>query len=337
MAWKTTDSIRGNKGDKGDPGSIASASAESVDATAGAAVVMTGNDAVKHAHFLVPRGLPGVNAVPTAEAVGTYLAAPDSPSRPGFESGLAVILGEEGSAPLSQLDTRYPVFRLWDAVEEEYPAPIDGALNVFIGPVDPGVLAPAGSRWLRSDAVNVATVAAAVLDPTSPLNTAVQIASRPDSMFIAAADMAAVGTVVPTAASIGGAAPFLSGWLYGTASNGRAQGLIRTPKGWNSARVSVLFSHDVAAPTGAIRWELSLAEIAAGASFKNATPTRFGTGAVGAQYVVSSAALIESGGGVPVNPAGGIARLSITRRVDSAENTFANPVLLIGVTLERMS
>lgn len=48
--------------------------------------------------FKIPRGLPGVGATPAAEAVGTYLAAPDSPSRPGFEAGMAQVAADSGTA-----------------------------------------------------------------------------------------------------------------------------------------------------------------------------------------------------------------------------------------------
>lgn len=109
MAWVLVDNIRGNpgakgdKGDKGDrgdtgapgargdrgpqgvPGTISSASAESVSAESPAEVVMSGTVEVKHAHFKVPRGLPGVNAVENDTAVAAYVAAVDSDTRLALE------------------------------------------------------------------------------------------------------------------------------------------------------------------------------------------------------------------------------------------------------------
>lgn len=53
--------------------------------------------------FKIPRGLPGANAIPTAEAVGTYLGASDSPSRPGLEAGMAQVASDSASAFTSQV------------------------------------------------------------------------------------------------------------------------------------------------------------------------------------------------------------------------------------------
>lgn len=73
-------SFQGGKGDKGDTGTIAYATAETVPADQPADVVMVGSSANRGAAFKIPRGLPGVNAIPTDEAMATYLGAPDTAS-----------------------------------------------------------------------------------------------------------------------------------------------------------------------------------------------------------------------------------------------------------------
>lgn len=80
--------LKGPKGDPGAPGvpgTFASASAETVPADESAAVVMSGPETAKQVHFKVPRGLPGVNAVPADEAVAVYVGADDT------DSGAAVM------------------------------------------------------------------------------------------------------------------------------------------------------------------------------------------------------------------------------------------------------
>ena len=121
MPWEIIDNIRGARGpqglpgapgDKGDTGlrglagpigpagTIASADAESVPASENAAVIMSGSSEVKHAHFKIPRGLPGVNAVANDTATATYVATPDSETRGALDAEYA----RKGSQPVSAAD-----------------------------------------------------------------------------------------------------------------------------------------------------------------------------------------------------------------------------------------
>lgn len=76
----------GDRGEQGVPGTISSASAESVAPDASAEVIMSGTVEVKHAHFRVPRGLPGQNAVPSDEATATYAATEGTALRGTLDS-----------------------------------------------------------------------------------------------------------------------------------------------------------------------------------------------------------------------------------------------------------
>lgn len=90
---------KGVKGDRGPAGAASSASAEAVPAEANPEVILSnpgGGDLV-HAHFKIPRGLPGSNALPTAEAIGSNLAMPDSAARPGLETGMAQVSADPAS------------------------------------------------------------------------------------------------------------------------------------------------------------------------------------------------------------------------------------------------
>lgn len=76
---------QGEKGEQGPPGTFASASAVSVPADQSASVEVTGSAEVKHLKISVPRGLPGANAVPTDEAIGTLVTVPDSQTRAALD------------------------------------------------------------------------------------------------------------------------------------------------------------------------------------------------------------------------------------------------------------
>lgn len=74
----------GDKGTKGDTGTFENATAESVAAGTPAAAEIWGARK-ENVHFKIPRGLPGVNAIPAADAVAEYVAAQDSPVRGELE------------------------------------------------------------------------------------------------------------------------------------------------------------------------------------------------------------------------------------------------------------
>ena len=112
---------QGAQGDRGPAGAISSASAESVPAESQAAAIMTGTEDVKHLHLQVPRGLPGVNAVPTAEAVGTYLQAGDSGARPGFDAGSADLIADDSSSAAQAVEKR---------IDEGFPARFKDAFPI---------------------------------------------------------------------------------------------------------------------------------------------------------------------------------------------------------------
>lgn len=69
---------QGDRGAPGRPGSIQGATVKMLPAGAQPRVYMTGPEGERIAHFELPRGLPGLNAVPTDEAIATLLRALDT-------------------------------------------------------------------------------------------------------------------------------------------------------------------------------------------------------------------------------------------------------------------
>lgn len=86
------------QGAKGDTGTLAFATAQSVPADQDASVVMIGPQSDRGAHFKVPRGLPGLNAVPTDEAIAAFATASDSETGQALRNNFvrALTLGEDG-------------------------------------------------------------------------------------------------------------------------------------------------------------------------------------------------------------------------------------------------
>jgi len=75
---KQLGTFQGAKGDKGLTGTIAYATAETIPADQPADAEMIGPESNRGAHFQIPRGLPGVNALANDEATATYISAEDS-------------------------------------------------------------------------------------------------------------------------------------------------------------------------------------------------------------------------------------------------------------------
>lgn len=225
MAWVTTDNIRGNKGDKGDTGSIASASAESVDAGEPAAVIMTGTDAVKHAHFKVPRGIPGLNAVPTDEGVGAYISALETATR-------------------AALNGSFLNYLLWDGTQ--YPPRVAGAVNVFIGPENPGLLMAGDDLWTNPDTTTMGEVVAAMRNPASPLYAATQAVLSAEVLPLQVHQGAnAIGSFGVSAPNVVRAPELAKPGTNGVYLTGRI------PDGWKSVNLRYAWLHNAATGTDA--------------------------------------------------------------------------------------
>lgn len=104
---------KGDRGVQGPPGVASSASAEAVPYGQSPEVVLSQEGELVHARFKIPTGAPGVNAIPTEEAVGAYLGEASSATRPGLEVGMAEVAADPNSefaiarqAELDALDSR---------------------------------------------------------------------------------------------------------------------------------------------------------------------------------------------------------------------------------------
>lgn len=136
---------RGAKGEQGAPGTLSSASAESVSAGDPAEVIMSGTTEVKHAHFKIPRGLPGVNAVENDAAVAAYVGASDS------DTHAAVVALVDGVLPSTSTLNATDFGVVGDGVADD-----SDALNAAVAAVPAGgrLVIPAGTYRLADTIVN---------------------------------------------------------------------------------------------------------------------------------------------------------------------------------------
>lgn len=128
--------IKGAKGDKGNTGVLAYVTAETVPADQPASAAMVGPEDNRGAHIQVPRGLPGLNAVPTDEAVSVMLGAEDTLSNASMKAALSTTF-----LPLSGM--RVPL-DLWGDYSgpptyDSFISEIDGALLGAATKIDAGL------------------------------------------------------------------------------------------------------------------------------------------------------------------------------------------------------
>lgn len=125
----------------------------------------------------------------------------------------------------------FPVYRVWDG--SEYPQRVEGALNIFFGPEDPGLAMSEDDYWANPESTTLDSVASALTNPSSEVYEALQ---------------ATLGRVqIPLSVRDGNTAPFtsLGQGVYGFEMPPDVLtslvGTVQVPFGWSSARVSILF------------------------------------------------------------------------------------------------
>ena len=141
---------------------------------------------------------------------------------------MANLVGSD-SATRSALNSLYPVFRVWSGVD--YPPRIPGALNIFFGPVNPGLAMTPDDRWANPNTTTLDEVIASVLDTSSALNAAVRVAAGGNRLAL---PLTPLGTAV-TRETLGTSPNRLSAWKMPKA-NVNLTGSIPVPPGWNTCR-----------------------------------------------------------------------------------------------------
>lgn len=294
------------KGEKGDTGSLAFATAESVPAGDVAAVEMIGPESNRGAHFKIPRGLPGVNAVANDAAMAALVGAVDSDTR------LA-------------LGALFPVYRVWDG--SAYPDRVPGTSNIFIGPVDPGLLMDLDDdTWANPDAATMADVVAAMGATGSALYAATQ--SVIDSRDVNLALTPASGSVVLATVGTQPAIAVVQSIPKGGTNSVRLTG--RIPRGWNTAALRYRWMSLAGSGDARLNTYYSLARTGVMSAFSFTTTTQYTAAAVNTPVQVTF------GSAIPVTP-GDMFNGSITRVSDSSNDTLTGAIGILDAWLERLS
>lgn len=309
------------KGPQGNTGTLAFATAESVPANANAEVEMVGPEENRGAHFKMPRGLPGVNAVPADEAFATYAGASDTLT---------------GKALLG----RFVVHRL-EISPGVYQPRVNGAPNLFIGNSDASAWmnTAQGDHWVAPDAVMIATIATLLGQSGSSVNVAARRAVGAAGRWIPAQSLSeGAGVNKPTyTIDTGGFGAGLRVWRFTPGVEASVDGSFVVPDGWSTARLSLRWLHNAESFTGAFRLRATASIITVGgdAILESGVNTWYHTTtSTPIRGALASTAL--SGRDVPVTP-GEVLRFTVGRFGSSASDTSPYAMDLVGAMWEKRS
>lgn len=302
---------KGDKGDPGETGTIAEVTATTLPPDADATVELSGPPEARAIVFGIPKGLPG-----------------------GSDAEFATYVGAPGSNTRGALNAEYTVRRLWDGTA--YPARAAGAVNLFVGPENPGAgMDPVMDLWANPDGTTLDEVLAEVQDTASPLRAAVKVAAAPERVEFPATALAPVDNRPPTMGTLSGSSNLAMGvpvLLFGDNTVQVAGATWRTPVGWSACRVYIDWGHNVSpVNTPQVNWQVRLAPGYASGTDLTVTTGLQTLAQVDSPPAVKTVKRFLISGNFTLNPAGSEVRLAISR----LSTTFGGPAGLIKLILER--
>lgn len=241
------------------------------------------------------------------------------------DGALAALVLDDGSDLHTAIQGEYRIserllYRLWNGTS--YPPRIPGSSNLFIGPVNPGLLALPGDIWSNPDTTTLSSVTAAILDTSSPTYAAVQRTRTRETMVLFPGDATVVGSSFGTSPANVYALALVKGGTHSVRWSGEV------PPEWNTCNIRVYWTHDTG--TGAARMELTFRTLGPSSVLENGNTTQnYPSAGAGARTMIGFTNRAVT--------AGSIISGTITRISDSGTDTIAAPIGVLAVVLERIT
>lgn len=251
------------------------------------------------------------------------LPVPGSTPGPLWATKVNTALGAVNS-DIQALPVTYPVYRLWTGTS--YPARIAGAVNVFMGPSDPGLLMASTDVWTNPGSATLADVVSAMSNTGSALYAATtSVVDRRDLQL----------TVVPAGVTVpftptGTSPAIVNGYTLPKGGTNGVRLMGHIPQGWSTAALRYKWMSLAGSGDARLNTSYSLARVGTASAFSFTTTTQFTTSAptTPVQVTLPSA--------FPVTPgdhfSGAVNRIS-----DNALDTISGGVLFMDAWLERLS
>lgn len=218
------------------------------------------------------------------------------------------------------LEGQFVTWRLWDG--SAYPARKSG-INIFIGPVNPGLVMGVNDVWVNPDVTTLASVVAAMNDTSSELHKATVRATDKKEMRIAPQLTNPQGVI-----SFGTSPNVVFAWEMVKGGNNAVRFMGIIPEGWNVATIRA-------------KWIANVAGGAARIGISNTVVDETGIISQG-----STTANRTNGGAMMVNTieytnrpvkAGAYINGTVNRLSDDANDTIASSVGILSVEIVKVS
>lgn len=320
---------QGADGEQGRPGTFDSATATTVAYGQPARAIIVGPNG-ENVEFEIPQGPPGVNAVPAQTAVASYIADPVSESNAAVGVvAAATIPGEvsdAASATRAQLDALYSVYLLWNG--SAYPARVAGALNIFYGTTDPGLLMEDNDRWDAGNATSIQAVTDAMSDTGSALYAATMFAASTNAVPIQLTPLA--GSTLERVA-LGVSPNRVLAWKLPDNVSSTLYASVPVPVLWTQVRVRIRWTQPGVGVTGNIRWTCDITP------YETGVEASAGVHLESSQSVPAANVIKEAVFAGPVVSLGGGVAIALGRLGGSGADTALTDLQIIDVKLERVA
>jgi len=270
-----------------------------------------------------------------ADRIGT----PESAAREALDdAGYITADPDSGKLP-DVVEQRLPILCLQSGGTYARP---DAPVVLFIGTVNPEAFMEDNDIWVNSDpALTLNEIGTAAANPTTALAQSIRAGvGAAQSILVPARQIGVAGSSTATQTiNESTAQSQVPVWVLPAGAFSVASGAVVVPAGWNTARISVIWTHNTAtvADTIRVRWRTNANMLNVGDLISAGTTVQGDTNApVPAVADRLAATTSTTNNSIPVAP-GGLLRFSVARLGDNAADTFTDPVHLVAVKIERLS
>lgn len=251
------------------------------------------------------------------------------------DSVMAGVIRDTSSETFTELNGSYPVYRIWE-FGTGYPARIPGAVNVFFGPEDPGLIMAESDYWANANLTTLAEVVSQMETYGTPANNAARLAASALPFIVLGAEALSQDPAdsATFSKSSRGASPNQHlAWGLNATGVCRLYGSFIVPEGWSKARLDAYYYHNGAASDAGLNafFTVSLTGFADGLPITSGVSNNTSVAAK-APGVVTMGSLAT----YDVTP-GQMVSIMFARNANASQDTLEVPINFLGFRVRRFA